>query len=266
MNKLSISTIAMLGALSFSGTIYAHDFNNNTCNTNIDGEISFANNLLEVKSDNDEAIVFNKLGKVSIDGTNIDLSSIQQAAAKAYYENVEASIPLLVEISTEAIDMTRVALTEVFSEILDSNSNLPTVIGNKLEDVSKSIKNHVYADPNSLTFNTQYLEEELGFDNGFDQKLEEIKEEVMASFMGEIFMGIGKAMMNGNGNFDDFEGRMEALGKDIEEKAESLAEKLEQKTQGLCEKFQAIDQAETELQSVKELRGLDIIQVRMQKA
>jgi len=266
MKKLTISTLAMLSAITFSGGIQANDYGHSSCDANVNGELSFANNSLEVISNKDETIVFDKLGNVSVNGSKLSLSSAQKASAIAYYDNIESAIPLVVEIGTEAIDITSVALTEVFSELLGADSQLPSVINTKLEHASKAIKDHVYANPNSITFNTTYLKEELEVDNGFEQKLDEIKQEIMASFMGEVFVEIGKVMMSGKGNFSDLESRMESLGDDIEEKVGGLAKQLEKKAQDVCKKFHAIDKAETELHSVKELQELDLITIKNSKA
>lgn len=266
MKTLSFATLSFLSTIALSATVQAGNFSNASCETNINGEMSFANNVLLVKSDKQEDIVFSSNGDVSVNGKPVSLNNQQQQAAQHYFNNVEASIPIVVDITVEALSITNMALTEVFTGLLGENSEFPKVVSNKLSQVSKAIEDHVYQDQHSLTFNSAYMSEELGIDNGFEQEIEEIQEELMASFMGEMFMSLGKAMISGDSSFADLEKRMETLGDEIDTKANNLGKQLEQKAIDLCKKFEAIDQAENELQNVQELRHLDLVNVSIQKA
>ncbi|MGB3726235.1 MAG: DUF2884 family protein [Glaciecola sp.] len=261
MKLLSLASLTILATTMVNTPAFAHNSHYGSCDTNINGEVSFAKNTLTVTTEQDEKISFDPRGNVTHNGSTVVLTSAQQNAAINYYEGVETAIPMVVDITVEALNITNIALTDVFTGFLGSDSELPAKISDKLKNVGTSIEEHVYKDPTSLTFNSTYLENELGLDDNLDAEIEALKEEAMGEFMGEIFMALGKAMMSGDSNLSDFESRMETLGSDIEQKVESLAVQLEDKADALCDTFERIDNAENTLNQVKALRHLDVMNV-----
>ena len=261
MKKLSLATFTLLGLFAFSSSSFAIEEQHNSCDTNINGEVNFADNLLQVTDKNNDLVVFNKDGEVSLNGKSLTLSNAQKQSAKAYYENIEQAIPMAVDVTLEALNIANIAISEVFVGLLSEETQLPKMLDKKFKEISTSITNYVYQNPESLTFNSQYFEKDLGFEQGVEKEIEAIQEEVMASFMGEVMVAMGKAMMSGDTNISDFETRIEQMSSDLEAKTNKLAEQIEQKAYSLCDKLEAIDKAETQLQTVKELRHLNIISV-----
>jgi hypothetical protein len=258
-------TFKKLIALSFaasaflSTSVFAHDDYQLSCDTNISGSIVFANNQLTVKSNKDEDILFNSTGIVKVDGKPISLSKEEQELAQRYYNEVEATIPIVVDITVEALKITNTALTEVFSGLLGENSELPQKLNTRINDISEAIRAHVYQDPNSLTFNSDYLKDDLGLGDDLETEIESITEEIVTSMMGELMISFGKAMLSGDGDLSELEKRMENLGQDIEQKTEVLGKRLEEKSLVLCERIKSIDATETQLRSINALRNLDTI-------
>lgn len=266
MITLSFVTAVSIAQAAYAPTALAHDGFNTDCNTNIESEMSFSNNQLTVWTQNKQAITFDKAGYISVDGETLSLNSSQQQLAKSYYQDVESAIPMVVNVTVEALEVTNIALTAAFTGLLGEDSELPRMIGSKLEEISKAIEDHVYQDTNSLTFNSTYFEQDLGFDENIDEEIEAIQEEIMSTAMGEVFMALGKAMISGDTDFSNFEQRMEKLGEEIEMKADALAEELEETAKDLCETLQRIDSTENELQSIKGLKDLNMIETHQQKA
>lgn len=262
--KMTALTITCLGALS--ANVYASTNFDTSCEANINGELSFADNQLLVKSTTKQDIVIMADGLVLVDGKTIDMNGQQTQLAKRYYQDVEASIPMVVDVTVEALRITNIALTEVFTGLLGEDSQLPSKIKNRLDDVAKAIEDHVYQNPDSLTFNSAYLEKDLGLDDNLDAEIENIQNELVSEAMGEMFVLLGKAMLSGDSDFSKFEQRMEKLGEEIEQRVESASVQIEKAAEKLCDKMHSLDETENQLQSVQELRHLDMIDLKAGRA
>ncbi len=255
--KKTALSIACVGLVSTN--VYAHNTIDTSCKANINGDLSFANNQLLVKSTSKEDIVIMPDGLVLVDGKPISLNRQQTGLAKRYFEDVEASIPMVVDVTVEALKITNIALNEVFTGLLGEDSALPGKIKSRLDDLADAIEDHVYQDPDSLTFNTAYLEEDLGFDDNLDAEIESIQNELVAEAMGEMFILLGKAMLTGDSDFSNFEQRMNKMGEEIEQRVESASVQIEEAAEKLCDKIHSLDETENQLQSVHELRHLNMI-------
>lgn len=275
MQRSSIAAISLLIASSSASAVAFEDNKSDkydyhkgfstSCDSNFNGEMSFTNNTLTVITEENETLLFDANGRVLVDGKLITLNASEQASAQQYFASVERAIPMVTTIAIEAINITNLALTETFTALLGDDSQLPKTINDKLSKLAKGIESHVYQNPESLTFDSAYFENDLGFDNNIEQEIEEMTEEMMSSAVGEVLMALGKAMMSG-GDTSDFETRMENMGKDIELRAEALAKELEAKAENLCGTLREIDDTENQLQSVEALRHLNMVDVHKQKA
>jgi hypothetical protein len=275
MTHHSFAALSLIIACSSSFAAVAQDkhnnsqhssFNNSSCETNLNADMKFSDNELTVITRSKQTVMFDGSGRVIVDGETISLSASEKSLAQRYYNDVEQAIPMVTSIAVEAINITNMALTEVFTGLLGENSALPQMIDERLGSISKAIQEHVYQNPDSLTFDTHYFEEDLGFDSSLDNKIDEITEELMSTAMGEVLMALGKAMMTNGSNMSDFETRMEKMGKDIETRADALALELEEKAESLCNTLQAIDETENKLQSIEPLSDLNMVEVFNKKA
>ncbi|MFT6270339.1 MAG: hypothetical protein ACJAVV_003173 [Alphaproteobacteria bacterium] len=257
VNKLIAITLTCTSL--FAGNAFAHDDYQISCDTNITSNIAFSDNELVVQSTKQEDILFKANGTVFLDGTQVALTTDEQKLAQIYYKDVEAAIPMVVDITIEALKITNMALVEVFTGLLGEDNELPQELNIRINDIAKSVEEHVYQDPNSLTFNSAYLKDDIGLGDDLDQEIDEMKAEIISSVMGQMIVAIGKSMLNGDGDFSKLETRMENLGQDIEIKAEALAEGLKEKSIDLCDKIKTLDETETKLRKVDELRYLNTI-------
>lgn len=259
MTFKKLTAISFAISAFFGANAFAHNDFQLSCDTNISSNIVFADNQLSVKSTKNEDILFNAEGVVSVDGKQISLTKEEQKLTQRYFNEVEATIPVVVDITVEALKITNMALTEVFTGLLGENSQLPQTINKRIDKVADGIRNHVYQNPNSLTFNSNYLKDDLGLDDDLEQEIESIKEEVVSSMMGELMVALGKAMISGDSDFSELEKRMDNLGDDIEKKAEILSKTLEEKSIDLCERISNIDNTEAQLRNINALENLDTI-------
>lgn len=257
LKHLTLTTLTL--ASLFSTSTFANGDYQMSCNVNINGNIAFANNELTVESASQESILFTATGAVLLDGKPVTLSAEEKALALRYYKDVEASIPMVVDVTLEALKITDIALEEVFTGLLGAKSKVPQTLNVRINDIANSVKEHVYQDPNSLTFNSAQLKSDLGVGDKLEQEIEQMKAEIVSSVMGQLIVAIGQSMMNGGGNFAQLEARMGSLAQDIELKAKELGASLKEKSGDLCDKMKSLDETETQLQKVSKLGNLDTI-------
>ncbi len=261
MTFTKLATITFTCASVFATSAFAQNNFQSSCDANINADLNFSNNQLLVKSITNQDILFHADGAVFIDGKSISLTAPEQTLTKSYYKGVEETIPMAVDITIEALSITNLALTEVFTGLLGEKNSISSKIDSRLGKVASSIKEHVYQNPDSLTFNSEYLKRDLGLGNDVDQEIQKIQEEIMTAAMGELLLIVGQSMMSGNNDFVGLQKRMENIGDEIEEKAGRVGKQLEKKTTVLCEKLKSLDDTEDQLQKVSALRHLNMIDI-----
>ena len=121
------------------------------------------------------------------------------------------------------------------------------------------MKDHVYQNTGSLTFDSAKLENELGLGPDFEKEVHMIVSDVMENAMGELLVQMGRSMLNDEGSMGSFEQRMEKMGKDIETKVESRTKNIEQEAKKLCEMLTTLDDSESKVQTIKGLGNVDIV-------
>lgn len=259
--KTTLMASLVLGTnLFMAQTSLAHsDQYYSSCDTQINSTISLANKTLFVETTQDQQVEISANGEVYVDGKKLSLTSAQRETAKRYYNEVEASVPMIVDITVGALDITATALGEVFAGLLGDDNELPQKIVSKLEDARDSIEQSVYQDPNSITFNSHDIENSIVDDNFLDEHIDEVVESVQSALVGEILMNLGKAMFNDDYSMDEFGERMDKMGEQIEQKVESASYILEEKAEVLCEQYEQIDNTERKLQQIDALKNLDMI-------
>ncbi len=261
---LSASVFAFSALLSTASNAYSNM--NIECSSQINGSMSFSNAELTVFTETDQEVVFKESGKIYINNQLQNLNDEQTELSRQYYNSISATIPDVIDITVDALRITKTALSEVFIGLLGEESSIPPMISNKFDDLIQSIESHVYQNPEMITFDSQYFENELGIDQDIEQEVMQMKEEIMSKAMGEIMVMIGKSMMSGNGDVSNFEERMTNLGSEIEKNVDTLAERLEEKANILCDKFHSIDNIETELQKIPNLKHVNLVEMDLNKA
>ena len=77
-------------------------------------------------------------------------------------------------------------------------------------------------------------------------------------------VAIGTQLIFNGEDTHDFEQKMDRLGDQMEQKVGYQSAALEEKVNVLCSTLAQVDHAETQLQKIKQLASLDVIQVQDQ--
>jgi len=257
MKTIIATTISLCALTAFN--VSAGQYNSQQCDINLNGDLRFAEKTLTVKTKADDEVKITDSYMVYLNGEKLSLSAEETTWVKGYYDGIEQSIPQVMTVAAEGVKIANYAVTEVLRGFLGAESKIASQLEIKLTDLYGKLKNHVYQNPESLTFDSAKLESELGFGPDFNAEVDLIVSDVMEKAMGEFFVQMGRSMLNGEGSMESFEQRMENMGKEIESKVEGQTESIELEAKKLCQMLTTIDAAESKVQKIKGLGNMDIV-------
>ncbi|WP_338518760.1 DUF2884 family protein [Alteromonas gracilis] len=253
--KLLLS--AAVASVLFSGQALAHNssFQNNSCDIELDGHIKYYQGDLTVKMDDGSVMTIDKFHNLTVNGSDVSLSSEQQEWVSEYYNRIDEAIPMTLTIASEGLEIANVAVTEVFSELLGSDNDMDASFQTLFTNLEGKLSASFYDDAGNIRIDSAQYDEPGWFDESWEQEFEEELETLISESMGRILIALGTQMLWEGGDMEDFEQRMEAWGEDLEYRLESQAAALEEKGQALCEVLKKADYAEGKMQA--SISGLD---------
>lgn len=251
---LIAASIALCSTAAFAGN------NHDSCNINIDGQVSLIDEVLTITTEDKDVIQIEAGETLYVNGDYVQLNSEQQNWMSSYYNGIHTAVPAAADIALDGVAIASTAVTEVFGSLLGADSNAVDDIQYKLDEIKDKIQYNFYAEDGSIRLDsTQFSDGEV-FGPQWENEFEEAIEEVVTSSIGHLLVAIGTKMMFNGGDTDSFEASMEDFAADLEQRIESQAEDLEFKAEALCSQLAGLDYAENNLQSsVAELSGLNII-------
>lgn len=264
---MKINTTIVVGLVCVANTLFTSHADaaislDTECNIQVNGHVSLKNNDLLITTEQNQNILINAQHDLFVNDQAISLNAEQKTWVGNYYSDIQRSIPMVVEVAIEGINIANYAVSEALGGILGKDSNTVRMLSDKLNEIEQKLHLHIHQNPQHITFDTQTLEQELGMGNKLDAEVDRLVEEAMQSAMGEFFMLLGKSMLSGgNANLADFEQRMQNIGNEIESKIESQTTALEVKAEELCTMLNQVDQSQTQLHSIPALQHLNVVSV-----
>jgi len=252
-------TSAVLAPSTYAGEASVITFDGDSCNVEFNSDIRIDPQSLEIRNEDDHRMVFEG-GNLYIDGELLTLTGEQKASLQNYSDGLRSQLPEVANIALEGVKIAGVAINEVTQAFGITDS---VAITDLMETLNGEVEQAFYQQ-GSFVIGRQRFEE---FENHFDDKLESEIEEAMKSAMmesiGSILMAIGSEMIGSGGDMDEFEQRMENMGKQIEEKVELQAQQLEQRADQLCQSFAMLAADEAKLHSqVPELAAYKLFDMK----
>jgi hypothetical protein len=102
------------------------------------------------------------------------------------------------------------------------------------------------------------------FGEQWEAQFEEAIEDLVTDSIGHLMVAIGTQLIFNDGDMGEFEQKMQRFGEQMEQKVGYQATALEEKTDALCSTLAQVDFAETQLQKIKQLASLDVIELHDQ--
>jgi hypothetical protein len=263
---------AIMGTMLFAGalvccspSVFASDSNiayglNNKCNVELNGNIQLENNVLEVILDNDIQLTIDQDRTLYMDGIALTLNTEQQGWVDNYYDGINQAVPQAAAIAKDAVALASTALNEVFIELLGSENTALADLSDKLHDLDQQIQYNFYAKNGDIRLHSK------SFENGdfFGAQFEEAIQELVTDSIGHLMVAIGTQLIFNGEDTHDFEQKMDRFGDQMEQKVGYQSAALEEKVNILCSTLAKVDHAETQLQKIKQLASLDVIQMQDQ--
>lgn len=253
MNKTLIASALILA----STTAIA-----NQCDVQIEGNMLLENNVLTITTEQRNKIVIEQNQQVYVNGTRLSLTGEQQRWVADYYAGINKAVPEVASIAFEGVAIATTAVSEVFGNLLGSDTTALDEVIYKLEQLNLEIHHSFYADDGSIRLDSSKFKDGSFFGEHWGVEFEHAIEQVVTSSIGSIMIALGTELLFNGGDSNAFEQRMETFADDLERKVESRALILEEKADGLCNQMANIDYAENQLQNtVSQLSDLNMIVV-----
>lgn len=236
----------------------------NQCNVELNGKMQLEDKVLSVTLDNDTRLTIDQDKILYIDGIALTLNTQQQRWVDDYYDGINQAAPQAAEIATDAVALASTALNEVFSELLGSDNTALADLSDKLRNLDQQIQYNFYAENGDIRIYSESFENGEFFGKQWEAQFEEAVEDLVTDSIGHLMVAIGTQLLFSGEDMEEFEQKMERFGEQIEQKIEYQAETLEEKAEVLCTTLARVDYAETQLQKIKQLASLDVIQLHDQ--
>jgi hypothetical protein len=240
--------------------VFALD-SNTKCNVELNGNMQLENNILAVTLDNNTRMTIDQDKVLYIDGNALTMNTQQQRWVDNYYDGINQAVPLAATIAKDAVALASTALNEVFTELLGSDNTALVELSEKLRNLEQQIQYNFYSDNGAIRLHSESFENGEFFGEQWESHFEEAIQDLVTDSIGHIMVALGTQLIFSDGDMNEFEQKMDRFGKQMEQKVEYQATALEEKAGALCSTLVKVDFAETQLQNIKQLASLDVIQL-----
>jgi hypothetical protein len=237
---------------------------NNKCNVELNGNMQLENNVLTIVLDNDAHMTIDQDKILYVDGIALTLDTKQQGWVDNYYDGINQAVPQAASIATDAVALASIAMHEVFTELLGSDSTELADLSEKLRNLDQQIQYNFYADNGDIRLYSSSFENGTFFGKQWESQFEEAIKNLATESMGHLMVAIGTQLIFSGEDMHELEQKMDRFGEQMEQKVKYQATELEKKAGVFCATLAQVDFAETQLKRIKHLADLDVIQVQDQ--
>lgn len=261
----TLGTALVLGSALLSGSVLAHNNSNSinissdSCNMAFQNTVRIQPHTLEIQTQNDQIMRIEQDGSLYINNEAISLNAQEQETVESYADNLREQLPQVANIALEGVKIAGIAIDEVGNAFglnsMDSMSEL-------MDELSVEIHDQFYQDGTFVMSQNGFDSIDDTFGESFENKMEEAMQAAVMDSIGGLLVALGSELIGSGGDMDEFENRMQNMGKQIEEKVEFQAKNLEQKAEALCGSMEKLAQQEDQLQEfLPELKAYDLFAV-----
>jgi len=259
MKNLLIASGFMLTSLSTA--VMAHD--EHSCNVNFDKDLSINSELVSMKDAGTELWRINSSGQLWLDGKAVTTDSNTQALLRDYQAGIRTQTLETVALVEDALVLAADAVNSVLTELTGDSLQQHPALQTALDKIKTSTESIVVRSGDTIDIYGSRFD---NIDNAFGPEFEQAIEEAVTSSMGSIFTIIGKAMISGEGNFEQrmeaFGERMERFGEDLEARMDIKSSALEQRGDAMCANLQQLDVLESQIQqAIPQMQQHDLIEI-----
>ena len=122
----SITAICFGSLMMFSATTEASSFHieMSQCDVSMQGTLGIENGVMTVTTEQRQALTIDAEQNVKIDGTKLALTASEKALAEQYYYNINAAVPMGIEIAAQGLELSNVAINDILSPLLGEDDEM----------------------------------------------------------------------------------------------------------------------------------------------
>ena len=173
-------------------------------------------------------------------------------------------MPQAAAIATDAVALTSTALNEIFTELLGSDNTALIDLSEKLRHLDQQIQYNFFTDNGDVRLYSQSFEKGVFFGEQWETQFEDAIEDLITDSISHLMGAISTQLIFSREGMGEFEQKMQRFGEQMEQRVTYQAKALEEKVDTLCSTLTQVDFAETQLQQIKQLTSLDVIQLHDQ--
>ncbi|MCE9678036.1 YggN family protein [Shewanella sp. AS1] len=215
-----------------------------------------------VVSEADKEVYRVELGKLYVEGKEVELDAKQQQLVSQYADEVGKQVPEVIDLVHDAVAIATTAVSMALTPLLGdaAGANVDAMMAR----LSERIDDIAYQQGDRFYLGATESSIEKTFGDEFEQEMEQL----VQNSIGSIMMSIGSEMMNGDGgSFEEkmeaFSAKMDNVGKDIEAQLEQQSAELENRADKLCDNFQQLALLESQMrEAVPELESYPLMKLQ----
>jgi len=255
--------LLLVSALICTPAAMAHNDNNSAvsfsgeqCDVEFKNDVRIKPNELEIFTANNQTMLFNTDGDLTVNGELVTLDSSQRGALTKYSDSLRTKLPEVANIALDGVKIAGVALEEVSNAFnIDGLEDMSSL----MDDIRIEVENTFYQQGTFVMGQQSFNQFGESFEQQYEKQIETAVESAVMQSMGSILMALGSELLGSGGDMDAFKQRMENMGAQIEEKVGLHASALEERANALCGDFADIAKQEEQLVAqVPELKGYQL--------
>lgn len=220
------------------------------CEVSIQHDITVSEDFVRVFDGEQTLYRIQTNGEFWVGDEFVELSEGQQAVGREYVLALNKAVPEVTALVSEALNMAGESVGAALEAAFGADNSLSTTVQTSLSQASEHFNSVVSRHGNEYTLSHSSVDH---LDDVFGQEFETKIASAVKESVGSILMVLGKAIVSGDGDFEDrmeaFNQRMESMGLQIEQNMAAVGKSMEVKGEQLCRDFDRIRQLELTLRT-----------------
>jgi len=220
------------------------------CEVSIQHDLTVSEDFVRVFDGEQTLYRIQTNGEFWVGNELVELSEGQQAVGREYVLALNKAVPEVTALVSEALNMAGKSVGSALEAAFGADSSLSSTVQTSLSQASEHFSSAVSRQGNEYTLRHSSMNH---FDDAFGQEFEAKIALAVEESVGSILMVLGKAIVSGDGDFEDrmntFSQRMKSMGSEIEQNMAAVGKTMEAKGEQLCRDFDRIRQLEHTLRT-----------------
>ncbi len=228
-----------------------------SCNVEFASDVRISPAAVEFTSTTGAPMVIDADDRLFVDDEEVLLDESERAAVAAYAADVRRTVPKIVELALEGVEIGLAAVTEAFYALADAGP--PQSLLDAIDRIQEGVASKMLIDGNVV----EVKGGEIGLEDAMDG-LSPALSDAVSDAIGELVIAVGQSLKEGEGSLLDrmagFSTRMAEFEETVESRVAAKAKALEERAQGLCDQIYALQASESALHvNVPQTRQFDLV-------